>query len=203
LTQSPIWPNPDPGEVLDLVLARHGQSAANVDRSLGPDTDLTDLGREQAARLGMWLADQEYRFAAIYCSTLRRARQTAEIVNAHLGLEIIADPDLCEADTPYAAQLPERADPLGAGPLPPFPVEYEQFRARVTRATARILAENQAGQVLVIAHGGTLGTMVRTILGTHSLLVRTDQAAIHLLSWLGTRWNLQYINRQEHLTGLR
>jgi len=72
----------------------------------------------------------------------------------------------------------------------------------VARATARILAENPAGQVLVVAHGGTLGTMVRSILGTHALLVRTDQAAVHVLSWLGTRWNLQYVNRQEHLLGL-
>ena len=188
--------------VLDLVLARHGQSAANVDRSLGPDTDLTDLGREQAARLGAWLAGQGYRFSGFYCSALRRACQTAEIVNAYLGLEIVVDADLCEADVPYLAQLPERLDPLGVDPRPPFLVEYEQFRKQVARATARILAENRVGQVLVIAHGGTLGTMVRTILGTHVLLVRTDQAAVHVLSWLGTRWNLQFVNRQEHLADL-
>lgn len=202
MSRSYGWPQSG-DEVLCLVLARHGQSMANVDRSLGPDTDLTELGREQAERLGVWLADQGYRFSTIYCSTLRRARQTAEIVNAYLNVEIVVDADLCEADVPYLAQMPERADPLAAEPLPPFPVEYEQFRERVARATARILAENQAGQVLVIAHGGTLGTMVRTILGTHALLVRTDQTAIHVLSWLGTRWNLQYINRQDHLAGLR
>jgi hypothetical protein len=44
--------------------------------------------------------------------------------------------------------------------------------------------------------------MVRSILGTHALLVRTDQAAVHVLSWLGARWNLQYVNRKEHLVGL-
>lgn len=188
--------------VLDLVLARHGQSAGNLDRSLGPDTDLTDLGREQAARLGAWLAGQGYRFGALYCSPLRRARQTAEIVNAHLGLKMILDADLRETEVPYLEWLPGRVEPLGPEPPPPFAAEYEQMRQRVARATARILAGNRAGQVLVIAHGGTLGTMVRTVLGVHALLVRTDQAAVHVLSWLGSRWNLQAINCQEHLLGL-
>lgn len=196
------WLFPGRDAVLELVLARHGQSATNVDRLLGPDTDLTGLGRRQAERLGTWLAGQDYRFSAIYCSPLRRARQTAEIVNAHLGLEIVLDADLRETEVPYLAWLPERAGPLGAEPTPPFAAEYEQMRERVARATARILAEHTAGQVLVIAHGGSLGTMVRTILGTHALLVRSDQAAFHVLSWLGSRWNLQHVNRKEHLVGL-
>lgn len=193
---------PGSGSVLDLVLARHGQSAGNLDRSLGSDTDLTDLGRQQAARLGAWLDGQGYHFSALYASPLRRARQTAEIANARLGLEVVLDADLRETDVPYLECLPERAEPLGTEVAPPFAAEYEQMRERVARATARILAENPTGQVLVIAHGGTLGTMVRTILGTHALLVRTDQAAVHVLSWLGGHWNLQYVNRQEHLVGL-
>lgn len=193
------WVFPGGEATLELVLARHGQSAANVDRSLGPDTDLTELGRRQAERLGAWLAGQDYKFSKIYCSPLRRARQTAEIVNACLGVEILLDADLRETEVPYLAQLPERADPLGDEPPPPFAQAYEQMRERVARATARILAAHPAGQVLVVAHGGSLGTMVRTVLGSHALLVRSDQAAFHVLSWLGGRWNLQYVNRREHL----
>lgn len=185
--------------MLELVLARHGQSYTNLDRDYGPDGDLTDLGREQAARLGRWLAEQEYTFAAIYCSTLRRARQTAEILNAHFGLEIAFDADLREAEEPYLAHLPQRGDPLTPEPSRPFAPEYEAMRARVARATARILAEHPEGRVLVVAHGGTLGTMLRSILGTHALLARTEQAAVHCLRWEDGRWNLQYLNRQEHL----
>jgi broad specificity phosphatase PhoE len=185
--------------MLELVLARHGQSYSNLDRSLGPDTDLTDLGREQAARLGNWLAEQGYAFTALYCSTLRRARQTAEIVNAHFNLEMVFDPDLREAEVPYLDNLPLRAEPLGEESSRPFESEYEVLRERVARATACILAENPEGQVLVVAHGGTLATMLRCILGTHTLLVRTEQAAVHCLRWEDGRWNLQYVNRQEHL----
>jgi broad specificity phosphatase PhoE len=117
--------------MIELVLARHGQSYGNLDRSLGPDTDLTELGREQAARLGNWLIDQGYQFTAIHCSTLRRARQTATIVNAHFGLGIVFDADLREADIGHVDDLPLRPDPLGAEPPPPFGPGYEVFRERV------------------------------------------------------------------------
>jgi 2,3-bisphosphoglycerate-dependent phosphoglycerate mutase len=185
--------------MLELVLARHGQSYSNLDRSLGPDADLTDLGREQATRLGNWLIEQDYAFTTFYCSTLRRARQTAEIINAHFGLEIVFDPDLREAELPYLDNLPLRATPLGQESSSSFEPEYEAMRGRVARATARIPAENPEGQVLVVAHGGTLATMLRCILGTHALLVRTEQAAVHCVRWENGRWNLQYLNRQEHL----
>ena len=140
MTQSAALTNPirpDSGAVLDLVLARHGQSYGNLDRSLGQDTDLTDLGRQQAATLGDWLEGQGYRFSALYASPLRRARQTAEIVNAGLGLEVILDADLRETEVPYLERLPERAEPLGAEGPQPFSAEYEQMRTRLAHATAR------------------------------------------------------------------
>ena len=185
--------------MLELFLARHGQSYGNLDFALGPDTDLTDLGRDQATKLGRWLGDQGYDFTALYCSTLRRARQTAGIINRHFGLEITFDPDLRETEHPYLDDMPTRAEPLGVDPSPPFFPAYDAFRARVKRATARILDENASGRVLVVAHGGTLGTMLRSILGTHALLLHTDLTAVHSLSWDDGRWNLHFVNRQEHL----
>jgi broad specificity phosphatase PhoE len=188
--------------MLELVLARHGQSYGNLDRSLGPDTDLTPLGRQQAVRLRDWLTQQGHQFTAIYCSSLRRARQTAEIINGHYDLAIRVDADLRETEIPYLDVLPRRVGSLGGEPPPPFAFEYEQMRERVARATARILDENLEGQVLLVAHGGTLGTTLRTLLGTHALLIRTELAAVHCLRWEEGRWNLQYANRQEHLADL-
>lgn len=185
--------------MLELVLARHGQSYGNLDRALGPDTDLTDLGRQQAARLGRWLAAQGYEFMALYCSSLRRARQTAAIVNEHYRLDMIVGADLRETEVPYLHALPQRAEPLAIEAPRPFEPEYEQMRGRVARATARILDAHAEGQVLVVAHGGTLGTMLRLVLGSHALLLRTELAAVHCLRWEEGRWNLQYANRQEHL----
>jgi broad specificity phosphatase PhoE len=186
--------------MLELLLARHGQSHGNLDRTqIGTDTDLTDLGREQATKLGRWLAEEGHSFAAIYASSLRRARQTAEIINAHYGLDITFDPDLRETERPYLDQLPRRTEPLGTDPPAPYGPEYETMRHRVMCATSRILADNPTGKVLVVAHAGTCGTMLRGILRTQTLIVRTDLAAVHRLSWQNGLWNVHYINSQEHV----
>jgi broad specificity phosphatase PhoE len=185
--------------MLELILARHGQSHGNLDRDLGPDTCLTDLGCQQARRLGSWLAAQGYQFVALYSSPLLRARQTAEIVNAHYGLEIALDPGLREADLPYLHALPKRSDPLGCENAPPFALEYEGMRQQVIGAANRILGSHSEGQVLVVAHAGTLGTLLRTILGAHALLVWTELTAVHCLHLQDSRWTLQYLNRREHL----
>ncbi|MFQ6101728.1 MAG: histidine phosphatase family protein [Anaerolineae bacterium] len=181
--------------MITLILARHGQSHGNLDHSLGQDTGLTDLGREQASRLGRWLVERGYKFTALYCSPLRRACQTAEIVNAHFGLEIAFEPDLRESEGDHLSGRPRRANPLDADHPPPFGPEYEGLRERVARATGRILAENPEGQVLVVAHAGTLGTMLRCILSTHALLVHTEFGAVHALRWEDGRWILHYLNR--------
>ncbi|MFX0095977.1 MAG: histidine phosphatase family protein, partial [Candidatus Hodarchaeota archaeon] len=185
--------------MLELVLARHGQSYGNLDRSLGSNTELTDLGRKQAKRLGNWLVKQGYNFITFYCSTLRRAQQTAEIINEHFGLEIRFEKDLRESEVLYLDVLPQRTNPLSIDPQSSFKAEYEQFYERVKRVTARILNENAEGQILVVGHGGSLATMLRCIFGAHALLIRTEQAAVHCLRWENNRWNLQYVNRQEHL----
>lgn len=70
-----------------LVLLRHGQSHANVDRRLDtrpPGAALTDLGREQARAVGR---DLPHRPAMIAHSVAVRAAQTAEEIAGELGLD--------------------------------------------------------------------------------------------------------------------
>jgi broad specificity phosphatase PhoE len=70
-----------------LVLLRHGQSHANVDRRLDtrpPGAALTDLGREQARAFGR---DLPHRPAMIAHSVAVRAAQTAEEIGGELGLD--------------------------------------------------------------------------------------------------------------------
>src|SRR5687767_4283502 len=72
-----------------LLLIRHAKSQHSLKRvSGGPlgDTGITDEGREQARRLGQRLAKStDLRGAALYSSTLPRARQTAEVIAAAVG----------------------------------------------------------------------------------------------------------------------
>ena len=69
-----------------LLLVRHAQTASNVGRALDtaiPGAALTDLGREQAARLVTRLAGEH--LDVIAASPLMRAQQTAEPVAAARG----------------------------------------------------------------------------------------------------------------------
>jgi len=67
-----------------LYLVRHGQTQANAEhRYLGSlDPELTETGREQAAALRLELPQA---IDAIVVSPLRRARQTADIINYRLN----------------------------------------------------------------------------------------------------------------------
>ena len=75
---------------LRLVLVRHGQTQANIDRVLDmalPGGGLTDLGRRQASLLGAQLAARaEGSVTAVFSSVARRALETASILADHLGV---------------------------------------------------------------------------------------------------------------------
>jgi broad specificity phosphatase PhoE len=81
-----------------IVLARHGETTWNKDRRFQGqlDVELNDTGREQARALAQRAAG--HGFAALYTSPLVRARETAEIVGAQIGLQPRVDDRLKEGD---------------------------------------------------------------------------------------------------------
>ena len=78
-----------------ILTIQHTQSIHHTNGMVGSwtDWDLSDLGKEQAARIGRNLAKKLTGNYVLFSSDLRRAKQTAEIIGQHLGLE----PILCEA----------------------------------------------------------------------------------------------------------
>jgi broad specificity phosphatase PhoE len=81
-----------------IFLARHGQTDYNVGRrfqGLLP-VPLNETGRRQAAELAELAAARDFR--VLWCSPLARARETADIVGARIGLEPIEDARLVETD---------------------------------------------------------------------------------------------------------
>lgn len=81
-----------------LHLLRHAH-AGDPESWSGPDAarPLSEKGREQAARLGRFLADNAFRADAIITSPKLRAAQTAEIVAGHIGLAVTQDERLAGA----------------------------------------------------------------------------------------------------------
>jgi broad specificity phosphatase PhoE len=83
----------------EVLLVRHGETDDNAaDRFQGQlDPPLNDRGREQSRSLARSLAGEGLK--ALYSSPLARARETAEILGAQLGLEPVFDERLMEANT--------------------------------------------------------------------------------------------------------
>src|SRR6202042_1934875 len=87
----------------NLALTRHGQTAYSLEgRFRGHlPVPLDDTGREQAADLAERATagtSDGIAFVTLWCSPLLRARETADIVAARLGLEPREDPRLMETD---------------------------------------------------------------------------------------------------------
>ncbi len=82
-----------------LLLARHGETDDNVPplRFQGQrDTPLNERGRAQARELAERVAALDPPIASLWCSDLSRARETAQVVGARIGLEPREDARLRE-----------------------------------------------------------------------------------------------------------
>jgi broad specificity phosphatase PhoE len=82
-----------------IYLARHGETAYNAEGRFQGQVEigLTERGVEQAHALARAAAERSW--AGLYCSPLTRARQTAAVVGAAIGLAPIPDERFKEADT--------------------------------------------------------------------------------------------------------
>jgi probable phosphoglycerate mutase len=146
-----------------VFLARHGQTAYNHEgRFQGQQQiPLDDTGRAQARELAERAVP--YGFAALWCSPLLRARETADAVAARIGLQPIEDARLMETDAgdwtdryfaDVRAEDAERFDAFAAAePGFAFP-GGESFAEQEVRVEAA-LAEIQRGPLpaLVVCHG--------------------------------------------------
>jgi len=81
---------------IKLILIRHGESDGNVQRKFCgfKDVELTKKGIYQAERLAYRLKGLPV--DAVYCSDLKRARHTAEIIFRDRGIDIVTNPKFRE-----------------------------------------------------------------------------------------------------------
>jgi len=150
-----------------ISLARHGETTSNRERRFQGQLDvpLNDTGREQARALAERVRDEP--FAALYTSPLVRARETAQIIGAALGLEPRVDERLKEVDVgTWQERLKDdvaREDPEGwaafgrAGEDFRFP-GGESLLEQQQRVIAALVDVTQAGDLpaLVVCHRGVI-----------------------------------------------
>jgi broad specificity phosphatase PhoE len=158
-----------------VYLARHGQTAYNLERRFQGHlpVPLDDTGRAQAAdlaeRASAGTGAQSgggpggIPFVALWCSPLLRARETADIVGARIGLEPREEPRLVETDagdwTDRLFTDVQAEDPDGfAGFIegrPDFAFPGGESFAQQGVRVAAALADVEGGELpaLVVCHG--------------------------------------------------
>jgi broad specificity phosphatase PhoE len=158
-----------------IWLARHGETDANAEGRVQGSIDepLNDRGREQARALAQ--EAKQLGLRALYTSQLSRARETAEIVGAAIGLEPAVDERFAEshrgewegrliadirAEDPGAWQGSLAIEAAGDGFRFPGGESLEEHGARVEAA----LADVARGPLpaLVVCHGGTIRRALAT-----------------------------------------
>ncbi|TVR31028.1 MAG: histidine phosphatase family protein [Spirochaetaceae bacterium] len=118
------------------------------------DTALSELGRKQAAELGAQTRDRS--FDAVFCSDLKRARDTAELAWGGM-YEILPDARLreCNYGTLNGASS-DVVEPLQATECieKPFPAgeSYEDVKARIADFLEFLKHDYEGRHVAIVAH---------------------------------------------------
>jgi probable phosphoglycerate mutase len=146
----------------DLVLVRHGETDWNrTNRVQGlTDIPLNETGREQARHAGKRLAAQ--RWDAIASSPLSRAAETARIIASEVGVpeveivDALVERNYGEAEGLTGPEIDERF-----GGVVRARETRQEVLERVRPALLALAGRHPDQRVLVVTHGGVIGSVVR------------------------------------------
>jgi broad specificity phosphatase PhoE len=171
-----------------IWLARHGQTAYNHARRFQGHrpVPLDETGRKQARALAAQAAQRDW--AALWCSPLERALETARIVGEAIAMEPRPDARFAETDcgdwTDLTFDEVEAADPDGfrgfitADPSFAFP-GGESFAQQARRIEVG-LADVRAGALpaLVVCHRGVMRLALTHARGEELSAIEVPNAAL-------------------------
>ncbi|MCU1474975.1 histidine phosphatase family protein [Amnibacterium sp.] len=194
----------------DLVLVRHGETEWNrLGRVQGlSDIPLNETGRHQALEAGDRLRSEQW--DAIASSPLARAAETAEIIARKVGLpapelvEALVERNYGEAEGLTGEEIDRRWDGVLKA--------RESREAVLERVVPALLglAERHPGQrVLVVSHGGVIGSLVRMatdwtwpergvrIENGSDHVFRVEDGRIELVSFAGRPWSADLLPAED------
>jgi len=180
------------------ILLRHGETPLSPEKRFSGrgDAGLTEVGIRQARSLAAYVGRLGTPDAVV-SSPLPRARQTADIVAASLGLPVAEEPGFAETDFGEWEGLtlgevrdkwPEEVHAwLASTEVPPPGGEsFADTTIRVRRARDRLLREHPAGTVVVVSHVTPIKTLLRLALDAppHSLYrMQLDLTGVSEIDW--------------------
>lgn len=188
-----------------LGFVRHGITDWNMEKRFQGQLDipLNDQGRAQARALAQRLGQEAW--DVIYASDLSRARETAEICGAALGLKVQTDERLREVyyglqegstHEERLAQYGDRYDEID------WKIEAEEaVIARAKAAVEQIIANHPGERILVFSHAELIEVIVPVLL--HQPIVREvlDNTSLSVLIHQDGQWFQEQFNCTAHLEG--
>lgn len=200
-----------------LLLVRHGKTEWNeAGRYVGrSDIGLSAFGLREAAALGQRLAGE--RIDAIYCSDLKRAVQTAQVIASGRNVEPMTREELREMDfgefegltlEEIRQRRPEFDWWTARDADMQFP-QGESVRRVVSRVgpfAGRLESYAEGETVLIVSHGGTLRALICLLLGLdleHWWQIALDSASLTVVDTYPERTVLSLLNDVCHLSDLK
>ena len=187
---------------MELLLIRHALPLRIDEGAVdGPaDPALSEVGHVQARALSDWLAAEHV--DALWCSPMRRARETVAPVAERLQLEVRLEDGLAEFDREALSYIPiEELKAAGDPRWNEVPEQPEHFRRVVVDAVEGIVAAHAGHRVAVVCHGGVINVWTAHVLGmAPRLFFEPDYTSIHrfMCARSGQR-NVLSLNETAHL----
>jgi broad specificity phosphatase PhoE len=175
-----------------LLLVRHGESEGNRDRTFTQNAEvpLTPFGREPARATAERIAST-YAPSRVVASPFTRARQTAEIIAAVLGLPVAFEAALREqsfgifAGQPYDALLSDAA--YHEGPRwqwrPQGGESLLDVHARVVPAFERLARSGAHQDTVIVSHGGVMLALCAYVTGSWDGITVTPNAGVVVVEY--------------------
>lgn len=214
-----------------LTLVRHGQSITNANPDLigqESDTPLSEIGKEQAAKLGERLSKCEKGIDLVYSSHYSRAYETAKIVLLnvpHTGINLASDlreysaGDWTNVSRKETLTLPVkmRMGLLTHGFLPPHGESLHQVERRagtwlennilynkgvIEKAKALAVHGSRPLNIFCFSHGMTIKCLLHYVMGfdqSFTWKLTIDNTSISKLYFGKDGWRLLSINDCAHL----
>lgn len=198
-----------------LYLLRHGESEGNRDNKFRGRIDfgLTERGKIQAQQAGSFLKGVP--FDIIYTSPLKRAYDTAVILQSFIKTEIVIDESFTNISLgPWEGKpkefvrenFPEEWNIWITKPEELYIEGIESLNEVMKRSLGRVekIREMHQGNVLIVTHRAVLKPLLAGLLEIpppYFWKLHVDTAAVSIVEWLGPSrgWMLKNLNINHYL----
>jgi len=188
-----------------ICLIRHGETEWNAARRLQGRTDipLNARGVKQAEACSVYLAASSY--DVLITSPLKRAKQTAEIINHKLDLPLHEMEDFQERSFGDAEGMTyEERRAIYPEKNYPNQEDTEDFRRRIMEGFQKVTQLYSDQKVLLVNHGAVIKEILKAFSNDDNILEgdRLMNGCISNIHFENEKWNVKDFNRTAHLPSL-